>query len=191
MAESNNVLPFKKTSHPADESNLIRTAREDPKAFGELYLLYVERVFRYLYSRTGNVHEAEDITAQTFLAAFIPFDRFRQDGHFASWLFSIARNKAIDHFRQRKSVASMDEINDIPVEVDPLSSVIESEATAALAKLIQALPEGERELLRLRFLAAMSFPEIAHLLHRKEDAVKKSTYRLLARLQSQLEINHE
>ena len=191
MAESNNVLSFKKTSSPEDVSNLIRTAREDPKAFGELYLLYVERVFRYLYSRTGNVHEAEDITAQTFLAAFESFGRFRQDGHFASWLFSIARNKAIDHFRQRKRIASMDEINDIPVEVDPVSSVIESEATAALAKLIQALPEGKRELLRLRFLAAMSFPEIAHLLHRKEDAVKKSTYRLLARLQSQLEVNHE
>ena len=191
MAESSLMLSSKNISHDTDESNMIQAARQDPKAFGELYLRYVERVFNYLYSRTGNLHEAEDITAQTFLAAFESFNKFRQDGHFASWLFSIAHNKAIDHFRQRKRIASMDEINDIPVEYDPLSGVIQSESVAALSNLIQALPEEERELLRLRFLAAMSFPEIAHFLHRNQDAVKKSIYRLLARLHSQLEVRNE
>ena len=191
MVESSLILASKNISHDIDESNMIQAARQDPKAFGELYLRYVERVFNYLYSRIGNVHVAEDITAQTFLAAFESFDKFRQDSHFASWLFSIAHNKAIDHFRQRKRTASMDEINDIPVEYDPLSGVIQSESVAALSKLIQALPEEERELLRLRFLAAMSFPEIAHFLHRNQDAVKKSVYRLLARLHSQLEVRNE
>lgn len=191
MAESSLMLSSKNISHDTDESNMIQAARQDPKAFGELYLRYVERVFNYLYSRTGNLHEAEDITAQTFLAAFESFNKFQQEGHFASWLFSIAHNKAMDHFRQRKRIASMDEINDIPVEYDPLSGVIQSESVAALSKLIQALPEEERELLRLRFLAAMSFPEIAHFLHRNQDAVKKSIYRLLARLHSQLEVRNE
>jgi DNA-directed RNA polymerase specialized sigma24 family protein len=53
------------------------------------------------------------------------------------------------------------------------------------------LSDEERELLRLRFLAEMSFPEISHFLHRNEEAVKKSIYRLLARLHSQLEVLHE
>jgi RNA polymerase sigma-70 factor (ECF subfamily) len=57
--------------------------------------------------------------------------------------------------------------------------------------LIQALPEEDRELLRLRFLAEMSFPEIARILHRNEEAVKKTIYRLLARLHSQLEVSNE
>jgi RNA polymerase sigma-70 factor (ECF subfamily) len=191
MAESSNVLISKKINNESDEVKIIRAARQDPKVFGELYMLYVEQVFRYLYSRLGNVHVAEDITAQTFLTAFESFDRFRQNGHFASWLFAIARNKAMDHFRQRKNTSSFDEVVDIPVDSDPLYGVIQSEQTAALSNLIQALPEEHRELLRLRFLADMSFPEIAHFLQRNEEAVKKSIYRLLALLQSQLEVSNE
>lgn len=191
MAESNNVLTSEKINRESYEQRIIQAARRDPKAFGELYRLYVEQVFRYLYSRTGNPHEAEDATAQTFLAAFESFDRFRQEEHFASWLFTIARNKAMDHFRQRKMTSSIDDATDIPVENDPLSGVIQSEQAAALAKLIHALPEGDRELLRLRFLAAVSFPEMAHFLHRNKEAVKKSVYRLLARLHNQLEVSNE
>lgn len=191
MAESSIVLISEKINRESDELRIIKAAREDPKAFGELYKLYVEPVFRYLYSRVGNVHEAEDITAQAFLVALESFDRFREDRHFASWLFTIARNKAIDHFRQRKNLSSMDEAANIPMENDPLYGVIQLEQMATLSKLIRALPEEDRELLRLRFLAAMSFPEIAHFLHRNEGAVKKSIYRLLARLHSQLEVSNE
>ena len=191
MAKSSVVLTSDKINRESDELSIIKAARHDPKAFGELYMLYVERVFRYLYSRVGNIQEAEDATSQTFLAAFESFDKFQQERQFASWLFTIARNKAMDHFRQRKKISSIDEVVDIPMENDPLPGVIQSEQAAALSKLIQALPEEERELLRLRFLAAMSFPEIAHFLHRNEDAVKKSVYRLLARLHSQLEVSNE
>ena len=190
------TVPIVSTSLPEDfqkpnEADLIAAAKKDPKEFGKVYHLYIQSIFRYLYSRIGNVHEAEDTTAQTFLVAFESFGRFRQDGHFASWLFTIARNKAMDHFRQRKNTASIDEVADIPVDNDPLYGVIQSEQTAALSKLIHALPEEDRELLRLRYLAAMSFPEIAHFLHRNEEAVKKSMYRLLARLHSQLEVSNE
>ena len=83
MAESSVVLTSEKINRESDELRIIKAARQDPKAFGELYMLYVEQVFRYLYSRVGNVHEAEDATAQTFLVAFESFDKFRQDGHFA------------------------------------------------------------------------------------------------------------
>ena len=191
MAEDSIELKSEKIDRMTDEIRIIKAARQDPKVFGELYKLYVEQVFGYLYSRIGNLHEAEDVTAQTFLAAFESFDKFRQEGHFASWLFGIARNKAMDHFRKRKNTTSIDEVYDIPVENDPLYGVIQSEQTAALSKLIQALPEEDRDLLRLRFLADMSFPEIAYLLHRNEEAVKKTTYRLLARLHSQLEVSND
>lgn len=191
MTESSIVLASEKINRESDELKIIKAAREAPKAFGELYRLYVEQVFGYLYSRIGNVHEAEDATAQTFLAAFESFDKFRQDGHFASWLFTIARNKAMDHYRQRKNTSSIDDANDIPAENDPLQEVIQSEQSAELAKLILALPEDDRELLQLRFLASMSFPEMAQLLHRNKDAVKKSLYRLLTRLQSQVEVSND
>lgn len=191
MAENSIDLMSKKVDGLADEISMIKSARRDPKLFGELYKLYVEKIFRYLFSKIRNVPEAEDITAQTFLAAFESFDKFRQDGHFASWLFGIARNKAMDHFRQRNRFSPMDDSREIPVEDDNLSRVIKTEQAKALSKLIHSLSEEDRELLRLRFLAEMSFSEIARLLHRNEDAVKKSTYRLLARLHSQLEVSNE
>jgi len=170
-----------------DEHQLIQAAKQDPKFFGELYKLYVKRVFNYLYGRLGTSEEAEDVTSQTFLAAFEAFDGYRQDGHFSSWLFKIARNKAMDHFRQKKKTYPFDETVDVLEYHDTLRGIEHSEQKVELGKLIMALPEKERELLRLRFLAEMSYPEIAHLVHRNEAAVKKSIYRLLARLHSQLE----
>ncbi|MHB8193301.1 MAG: RNA polymerase sigma factor [Bellilinea sp.] len=191
MAESSTTLTYQSFETETDESDLVEAARKDLREFGVLYKRYVNPVFRYLYSRTGNVHEAEDITAQTFLIALETFERFRGDGHFSSWLFGIARNKVIDHYRQRKPVVPIEDAASEAENTDPLIAAIQSEQAAAAAKLIKTLDEDEQELLRLRFLAGMSFREIAHLLRRNEDAVKKTTYRLLARLQSQLEKSDE
>ncbi|MHB1481942.1 MAG: RNA polymerase sigma factor [Bellilinea sp.] len=191
MAESSTILTYQSFETETDESDLVEAARKDLREFGVLYKRFVTPVFRYLYSRTGNVHEAEDITAQTFLIALETFERFRGDGHFSSWLFGIARNKVIDHYRQRKPVVPIEDAASEAENTDPLIAAIQSEQAAAAAKLIKTLDEDEQELLRLRFLAGMSFREIAHLLRRNEDAVKKTTYRLLARLQSQLEKSDE
>ena len=191
MLDSRIELETRPTKPFANELTIINAAREDPKAFGELYLMYVRRIFRYLYSRIRNVEEAEDVTTQTFMAAFESFPKFREKEHFASWLFMIARNKAMDHFRYGKNLPSLEEIDEIPIEFDPLSGVIRAEQAAALAKLVEVLPDKDRELLRLRFLGEMTFTEIAHLLHKNEEAVKKSIYRLLARLHSQLEVSNE
>ncbi len=191
MAESALRMTIQVNDPITDELSLIQAAREDPRAFGELYNRYVERVFKYLFSRLGNLQDAEDITSQTFLTAFEAFNRYRQDGRFASWLFTIARNKVMDHFRKRKSLPTVEEVAEIPELHDPLGDIIQSERSAALRELILALPDEKQELLRLRFLAQMSYPEIAHLLHRNEDTVKKTTYRILARLHSQLEVSNE
>jgi RNA polymerase sigma factor (sigma-70 family) len=174
-----------------DEAVLIETAKKDTKAFGQLYRLYVQPIFRYLYSRIGSLPEAEDATAQTFLAALEALNRYRDDGHFAAWLFAIARKKAMDHFRSQRRQVSLEKAEHIPLQADLLQHVIQSEQNAALSKLINSLAEDERELIRLRYIAELSFSEIGRLLNRSEDAVKKSLYRLLARLQSQLEVFHE
>jgi RNA polymerase sigma-70 factor (ECF subfamily) len=175
----------------ADEPVLIKAARSSPEAFEQLYRAHVQPVFRYLYSRIGSLAEAEDATAQTFLAAMEALPRYREEGHFASWLFAIARKKAMDHFRSRRKRADIESVEHIPDPMDLLQEVIRSEQHAELAKLIHSLPEKEFELIRLRYVAELNFSEIARLLHRSEGAVKKRLYRLLARLQSQLEVEHE
>ncbi|MCL5997165.1 MAG: sigma-70 family RNA polymerase sigma factor [Chloroflexi bacterium] len=176
----------RETEEPA-EADLVARAKHDPSAFGQLYVLYVQRVFGYLYNRIGNVPEAEDVTAQTFLAALEAFARYRHEGHFAAWLFSIARNKAMDHFRQRRNQIPLEEADHVPADMDVLQQVIQTERVATLVTLIASLPEAERDLIRLRYVAELSFRDIAQLLGRNEDAVKKSLYRLQDRLSSQLE----
>ena len=83
-----------------DEPALVRLAQTDAQAFGALYDRYVQRVYRYCYYRTNNPPDAEDLTAQIFLAALEGLPRYRQDGHFAAWLFSIARKKVADFHRR-------------------------------------------------------------------------------------------
>ena len=87
-----------------EEDRLVSNARKDIREFNALYLKYVQPVFRYHYSRIGSQTEAEDATAQTFLSVLEGFDRYRHEGHFAAWLFAIARRKAMDHSGQPVSM---------------------------------------------------------------------------------------
>jgi RNA polymerase sigma-70 factor (ECF subfamily) len=190
------TVPIVSTSLPEDfqkpnEADLIAAAKKDPKEFGRIYHLYIQSIFRYLYSRIGSLPDAEDATAQTFLAALEALDRYQHHGHLAAWLFAIARRKAMDHFRRQRRQVPLENAENISSETDLLHEVIQTEEITSLATLINALSEEEHELIRLRYIAELSFSEIGQLLHRNEAAVKKSLYRLLARLQSQLDITHE
>lgn len=190
MVERTRTIKLNPQPEDRQVSQIIAAARQDPGAFGELYLLYAQPVFRYFYSRLGSFPEAEDAAAQTFLAALERFPRYRHDGYFASWLFSIARNKAMDYFRKQGKETALDDADLIPSEANLLQQVIKSERMTALSELIRALPEDAQELIRLRYVADLSFAEIGHLFGQKEDTVKKSLYRLLARLRVQLENSH-
>jgi RNA polymerase sigma-70 factor (ECF subfamily) len=173
-----------------DEECLVQNARRNIREFNVLYQRYVQPVYRYLFSRIGAQAEAEDATAQTFLSALEGFDRYRHEGHFAAWLFAIARRKSADHFRRSSRITALAE--NIPTgEEDLLQRAVRKDELDTLRAKLTALPEADRELLRLRFAAELSFAEMARLLGRNADAVKKGLYRLLDRLQDQMEDSHD
>ena len=173
-----------------DLTQLIQTAKEEPLAFARLYDRFALHVYRYLYSRVNNQADAEDLTAQTFLTALEKLPRYRERGHFKAWLFTIARNKAMDHFRKKRVEVHLD-VAEIPVEQnDLLAGVIQAEQIRQVSDLIQRLSESEKELLRLRYVADLNFGEMAALLGKSQDAVKKSLYRLQTRLQTQTEVEN-
>jgi RNA polymerase sigma-70 factor, ECF subfamily len=182
---------IQENTHPlistSDEEARLELAQVDPGDFGELYAYYAPRIYKYLLSRLGNIEEARDVTSQTFLNAFELFPRYQHRGYFSAWLFSIARSKYVDHLRKTKrSPETLEDTWPDPLP-DPLSQVIETERLTRLRGSIRRLAEEEQEMLRLRYVAEISFAEMAAILHKKEDAVKKALYRLLARLQSQME----
>jgi RNA polymerase sigma factor (sigma-70 family) len=166
---------------------LVAAAQKDPVAFGRLYDRYVQPIYRYVFSRLGNAPEAEDVTSQTFMAAYESLGRYRERGQFSAWLFRIARSKVNDHFRRSRREVGLEAAGEILEREDALGVLIRAEELSRIRSLIHHLNEDEQELIRLRYVADLSFVEIADLLGRREDAVKKSVYRLLARLKSQME----
>jgi len=76
-----------------EDASLVEAARRDPAAFATLYRRYVTPIYRYIYSRLGNVADAEDLTARVFTEALEGLHRYREQGNFAAWLFTIARHR--------------------------------------------------------------------------------------------------
>ena len=86
----------------AEERQLVVAARRDPAAFAPLYRRYAPPVYRYLCQQVGNPQDAEDLTATTFRKALASLGRYREQGSFAAWLFSIARHTLRDYQRRRR-----------------------------------------------------------------------------------------
>jgi RNA polymerase sigma-70 factor (ECF subfamily) len=187
------MVPTAKSLNQTDEidGDLIQEARRDPEAFGVIYHRYVQSVYKYFYHRTWNQHEAEDLTAQTFLAVLEGLPKYRDNGHFSAWLFSIARRKAADLFRTKTKQPVVNISDEIPVESDFLNDIVHSEKLTEIARLFHELPEKDKEIIRLRFVADLSFAEIGRILHRKEGTTKKALYRIVNRMKSKLEEKNE
>ncbi len=175
----------KRSTATADTGDLVRSAKHDLTQFAALYDRHVQSIYRYIYSRVGSQAQAEDITSQTFLAAMEALSSYREQGHFRAWLFTIARRKIADHYRQRKPESSLDGREVQANTSDPLQKVIRKEAFAELHAMIGELTEFECELIRLRYVAELPFAEIGRLVGKSEGAAKKALYRLLDRLQTE------
>ncbi len=173
------------------EAGLIAGAvAGDRAAFARLYQAYVGRVYRYAISRLHDPADAEDLTSQTFLRALNALPRYRHRGHFRTWLFTIAHNLVIDHYRRRRAQGPLEALADHASAPDPAADLTVPLERRSLADRMRALSQDEQELLHLRYVADLPHDEIGRIVHRSTGAVKKSIYRSLARLQQWMEDEH-
>lgn len=173
-----------KSNHPLDLE----------QSFDQLYRENLRPLFQYLYSRVQDIHLAEDLCSQTFISAFESLDRLKSPDKFKPWLFTIARNKANDHFRKlkRQPILELDEnIATHPLQEPAENNNNKQDQQILLEQLFARLKPAEQELLRLKLVAGLTFKDIATLLKNNENNVKKSYYRLLERLQAQVEYDNE
>ena len=170
-----------------DSLTVQRALEGDQSALAYVYDSYAKPIFRYHYSRVENAADAEDLTSQTFMAVIESLPRYQHRNNFTAWIFQIARNKTMDYFRRDHRHGEVDETIPDPAQVDALEAVVWDEYRAQLKSLLHLLDDEERELIRLRYTAELSFVEIASLLGRREDAVRKSIRRILDRLSIQME----
>ena len=161
----------------------------DRDALEELYLLHFDRIYSYLHMSVGNRHDAEDLTTQTFLRMLESIGRFRwQSAPFSAWLFRIAHNLAMDHFRANRRWQPEE---DVPEPVGSEEPSAEAQAMHSIGRqsmldLIEELSPEQQQVLTLKFVFSFSNGEVATILEKTEGAVKSLQHRALASLQKQL-----
>jgi RNA polymerase sigma-70 factor (ECF subfamily) len=174
--------------HVTDEDiNLVRAAQQNPADFKQLYLKWLKPVYRYFFFRIGNEKDAEDLTSQVFLKIFQDLPRYRNQGTFSAWLFTIAHARTVDFYRKGNREVPLENASRAISSSNPLSQTIQTEAFGQINHLIRNLSEDEQELIRLRYAANLNYREIGQILNRKEDSVRKTLSRLLDRIHAELE----
>ncbi|MCP4421147.1 MAG: sigma-70 family RNA polymerase sigma factor [Chloroflexi bacterium] len=173
-------------SSPIDEKALIERAKEDKEAFGQLYELYVDRIYKYVYYRTGNVADAEDLTAKIFVRAMKHIPRYKDQGvPFSAWLYRIAHNLVANWHRDnsRRKVVALDDITHWHVGDESPEFVTQlMEDKASLLSAIRRLPADRQELLILKYVERLSNAEVGDIMGRSEGAIKSLYHRTLLSL---------
>jgi len=156
----------------------------DRPPFEDLYRDYLGRIYAFVRAQVGSSSDAEDITAQVFMNAYQAYSRFEaRNTTPAAWLFRIARNAALDHFRaQGRRDRLRRTIERQPVaEDDPAGQAEERIQYRALLARVAQLPERQREAISLRH-SGLSFDEVGKLIGCSEDAAKMLYHRALKAL---------
>ncbi len=174
----------------ADLRRLVEFAQQgDREALEALYLLHFDRIYSYLHMSVGNRHDAEDLTTQTFLKMLESIGRFRwRAAPFSAWLFRIAHNLAMDHFRATKRWQPEEEVPE-PEGAEESSAeedALESIGRQSMLELIEDLSPEQQQVLTLKFVFNFSNGEAATILDKSEGAVKSLQHRALASLQKQV-----
>lgn len=173
-----------------DESLLIEQAKCDPEAFGLLYEKYVPKIYNYIYYRTGNHHDAEDLTAKTFQRAMKHIPSYEQRGvPFSAWLYRIAHNVVANWHRDRsrRRVIALDELVLYQQRLQSPEGLVEAdEEKRELLKAIRQLPAVRQQLLILKFVECMSNEAIGQIMGRSEGAVKSLYHRTLLTLRKDM-----
>ncbi len=173
------------------EAELIELARREPEAFGELYQRNVDRIYNYVYYRTGNAADAEDLTARTFHQALSNLSSYTHYGlPFVAWLYRIAHNLVANYHRShsRWRMTSLDDLEVMgrPAE-SPERAAEVNERAQALWSAIRRQPEERQRLLVLKFADRLSNEEIGREMGRTESSIKSLYFRTLRALKADLE----
>jgi RNA polymerase sigma-70 factor, ECF subfamily len=166
-----------------------RAQQGDRAALEELYLMHFDRIYGYLHMTVGNRHDAEDLTTQTFLKMLESIGRFRwQSAPFSAWLFRIAHNLSMDHFRARRRWQPEEEVPEQPGSEEPSAEMQAMHAIGrqSMMELIEKLSPEQQQVLTLKFVFNFANADVATILGKTEGAVKSLQHRALASLQKQI-----
>jgi RNA polymerase sigma-70 factor (ECF subfamily) len=181
-------LHTRRPDEPMDEAQIVEQAKRDPEAFGYLYDLYFNKIYAYIYRKTGDRLTAEDLTADTFMKALSHIQRYTYTGQpFVAWLYRIAANVVTDHFRTKRPTTSLDEGLQLEAGgIGPEGAALRCDDQQAVARAIQTLSPDQQDVILLRFSGELKLKEIAAIVGKTEGAVKALMFRALGGLKGKL-----
>lgn len=179
----------KTTYSLGDEEKMIAAAQRDSQAYEQVYNLFYEQVFRFVFRRIDNDAVTADITSQVFLKGMLGIENFRFRGvSYLAWLYRTASNEINGYYRGQKHnrIVSIDE-SEIEV-LFPEEEHDHLEAKKALIiSFLERLSFEEITILELKYFEDSSFKEISFVLNKKESMVKMKLYRALDKLKKMFE----
>lgn len=183
--------------HDTEEIALIDAAKSDPVAFGKLYRRYVDKIYNYIYYRTGSVRDAEDLTERVFFKAMSHIKGYKHMGlPFSAWLYRIAHNLVANFHRDRsrKKEISLDNLpgQSLPQrDPHPESHAVHKQEVEDLLETIRDLADNRQELLILKFIDQLSNAEIGQIMRKSEGAIKSLYHRTLLELREKMDLHRE
>jgi RNA polymerase sigma-70 factor (ECF subfamily) len=186
------LLNMPRDEYGMDEGELVERAKSDKEAFGLLYEKYVDKIYNYVYYRTGNEADAEDLTARVFFKAMQHIGGYEDRGYpFSAWLYRIAHNLVANWHRDhsRRQIIALDDLSYWHVtEEGPETIAMLTEDKEALLAAIRCLPADRQELLILKFVEQLTNVEIGAIMGRSEGAIKSLYHRTLISLRQELQL---
>ncbi|MBI9102648.1 MAG: sigma-70 family RNA polymerase sigma factor [Spirochaetales bacterium] len=187
-AEESTAREISKTS---DTVMVGKTLEGNSEAFGELYEKYFDKIYNYLYYRTLHKETAEDLTSRTFMKSLEKLSTYSSEkGAFSTWLYRIAGNLLVDHFRTSGRTETISAVWDLPSEEEEFVIDIHNKLYwEKLKPVLDSLPTEKREIVIMRIWDDLSFGEIAEITGKSVGACKMGFARTLKNLKDSVPIS--
>ena len=172
-----------------DDRPLIERVRKgDQDAVRTLYERYFDRIYNYAYARLGRAEDAEDLAIDTMTRSLTRLDLFQDQGvAFSSWVYRIAHNATIDHYRRHGKVALVAlEQAPPPQSADPSELAVEQLSNEELHIAIRDLTDEQQQVLILRFFQDLTAAQVAAIMGKTVGAVQALQHRALGSLERAL-----
>lgn len=169
-----------------------RAKAGDAEAFGNIYELLVDRVYRFIFLRTNNKEDAEDLTEQVFIKCWENLKKYQEKGIiFEAYVFKVARNQIIDYYRTKKKHSNIDEALEISDKgLSPEEQTEKNLAKELVLNALNSLPGSYKEIIILKFIEEKDNTEIGQILNKPTDQIRVLQSRALKALRKIL-LNNE
>ena len=176
-------------SNFTDEQLAVLIQEGNPEHFSELYNRYIDKIYRFIYVSLRHRENSEDITSKVFIKSFEKIKTYQtKSAPFGAWIYGIARNALIDHYRTGGRENPTDSLPELPHDARIEKNIDISNSMKKLDTIMSQFDDEIKQILTLRLWEEMPFGDIAQILNKSEGAIKMSFYRSVAKLKDQLAV---